>query len=55
MTSRKDPDAPRKPKGAVSRRGFLEGVGIGGGVVGTGIITTAQAEPQAAAAAGPGP
>ena len=58
MSSKKDPDVPKKPgspaKTPFSRRGFLSGLGIGSGALGTGILTTGLAEP-AAAAAGVGP
>jgi len=63
MSSKKDPDVPKKPgsdakssgvKTPFSRRGFLSGLGIGSGAIGTGILTTGLAEP-AAAAAGVGP
>ncbi|MGH9721009.1 MAG: (2Fe-2S)-binding protein [Bryobacteraceae bacterium] len=55
MSSKKDPDVARKPKTRLSRRGFLGGVGIGSGALGTGILSTeALAEPQGAAT-GPGP
>src|SRR6266446_10275834 len=63
MSSKKDPDVPKKPgsdakssgvKTPFSRRGFLSGLGIGSGAIGTGILTTGLAEP-AAAAAGMGP
>ncbi|MEX2264902.1 MAG: (2Fe-2S)-binding protein [Bryobacteraceae bacterium] len=49
MSSRKDPDVSKKPTTGVSRRGFIRGVGVGGGALGTGILETeALAEPQAA-------
>jgi xanthine dehydrogenase YagT iron-sulfur-binding subunit len=52
VNSTKDP----KPKNAVSRRGFLGGIGIGTGAVGAGLLErTAQAAPPAANLAGPGP
>ena len=52
MSSTKDP----KPKNAVSRRGFLGGMGIGTGAVGAGLLERdAQAAPAAANVAGPGP
>src|SRR5260370_27526702 len=63
MSPKKDPDVPKKPgpdakssgvKTPFSRRGFLSGLGIGSGAIGTGILTTGLAEP-AAAAAGIGP
>lgn len=57
MSARKDPDVPKKPKTGVSRRGFIRGVGIGGGALGTGVLETeALAEPQAEGKfIGPGP
>lgn len=54
MSSRKEPELPVKPQTRFSRRGFIRGVGIGGGALGTGLL-----EKEAAAAppnvAGPGP
>ncbi len=45
---KKSPDKPRKTKTDFSRRGFLKGVGIGGGVLSSGVLETeAQAEPTA--------
>jgi xanthine dehydrogenase YagT iron-sulfur-binding subunit len=56
VSSKKDPDVPNKPKASVSRRGFIRGVGIGSGALGTGILETgALAEPQAAAGKTAGP
>ena len=54
--SRREPELSAKPKG-VSRRGFLGGVGIGGGALGTGLLAneTANAAPPGANLAGPGP
>ncbi len=60
MSSKKDPEVPKKSgssgKTNFSRRGFLEGLGIGGGALGTGILATgALAEPAVAAPTiGPG-
>src|ERR1035437_3437852 len=52
VNSTKDP----KPKNAVSRRGFLGGMGIGTGAVGAGLLEReAQAAPAAANVVGPGP
>ena len=52
MSSTKDP----KAKNAVSRRGFLGGMGIGTGAMGAGLLEReAQAAPPAANVAGPGP
>ena len=49
MSKKQGPDVPKKPETGVSRRGFIRGVGIGGGAIGTGILEQqALAEPQAA-------
>ncbi len=55
MNSSKEPKLPAQPKG-VSRRGFLGGVGIGGGALGTGLLAneSASAAPPAANLVGPG-
>ena len=54
MSSKKDPELTTKPKSGVSRRGFIRGIGIGSGAVGSGILQTeAIAEPPAAKVAGP--
>ena len=53
MNHKKDPENLKKTAGGVSRRGFIRGAGIGGGVLGSGVL-----EEQAQAAvkpAGPGP
>ncbi len=56
MSSRKDSEPPASPKTGFSRRGFIRGVGIGGGALGTGLLEKeAAAEPAAGALAGPGP
>lgn len=56
MSSKKEPELEPKPKAGVSRRGFMRGVGLGSGALGTGILETeALAQPQAAKVAGPGP
>ncbi len=53
MSSKKDPDAPGKRKSPVSRRGFLQGVGVGGGALG--LVHEASAAPPAGSGAmGPG-
>ena len=54
MSSKKDRDQqPQSPRG-FSRRGFMQGVGIGSGALGTGLLErTVEAEP--AGSAGPGP
>ena len=48
MRIKKDPEVPKKPKSGVSRRGFLGGMGIGTGAVGTGLLEreAAAAEPR---------
>lgn len=38
MSSRKDPEQPVPPKSGFSRRGFLGGVGVGGGALTTGLL-----------------
>jgi xanthine dehydrogenase YagT iron-sulfur-binding subunit len=38
VSSRKTPELPEKPKRGFSRRGFIRGVGIGGGALGTGLL-----------------
>jgi xanthine dehydrogenase YagT iron-sulfur-binding subunit len=49
VSKKQGPDVPKKPKNGVSRRGFIRGVGIGSGALGTGILEQqALAEPQAA-------
>ena len=46
MRSKKDPDRSRQAKGNFSRRGFIRGVGIGSGALGTGLLEkTAEAAP----------
>ena len=49
MNSPKDSELPVKPKAGVSRRGFIGGVGLGGGALGAGLL---EQEAQAAGAAG---
>jgi xanthine dehydrogenase YagT iron-sulfur-binding subunit len=58
VSSIKEPEVEPKPRAAVSRRGFIRGVGLGSGALGTGVLESqALAEPQAAAPKplGPGP
>ena len=56
MSSRKNPEPPAKPKAGFSRRGFIRGVGLGSGAVGTGLLEReAVAAPAPANVAGPGP
>ncbi len=54
MSSKKDPDAPRKRTSGFSRRGFMRGVGISTGALGTGILETAALAAPAGNVAGPG-
>jgi xanthine dehydrogenase YagT iron-sulfur-binding subunit len=56
VSSKKEPGVSGKSKAEFSRRGFIRGVGIGSGALGSGILEqNAVAEPPAAAnAAGPG-
>ena len=56
MSSKKYPDASEKPKSGFSRRGFIRGVGIGSGALGTvGLLVQTPAEAASAAGvAGPG-
>jgi xanthine dehydrogenase YagT iron-sulfur-binding subunit len=53
VSSKKDSELPVKPKGGVSRRGFIGGVGIGGGALGSGLLEN-EAVAAPAAVAGPG-
>lgn len=39
MSSTKDSDTPEKRASGFSRRGFLQGVGIGGSAIGSGVLT----------------
>jgi len=56
VNSRKDPKLPVRPSGGVSRRGFVSGLGIGGGALGTGLLEKeAVAAPAPANLIGPGP
>jgi xanthine dehydrogenase YagT iron-sulfur-binding subunit len=53
----KEPGDPKRPRSGFSRRGFIRGVGIGSGALGSAVLNEeALAEPPAAAAnvAGPG-
>lgn len=48
MSSKKDPEN-EQPKSNFSRRGFIRGIGIGGGAIGSGLLESeAQAQSQAA-------
>ncbi len=53
MSSTKEP-GPRSGSG-FSRRGFIRGVGLGGGALGTGLLERADAQQTTAKWAGPGP
>lgn len=57
MNHEKDPEKPNKPAGGVSRRGFIRGAGISGGVLGSGILEEqVQAQQQGGTKpVGPGP
>ena len=57
MNHDKDPENPKQPGGGFSRRGFMRGAGIGGGVLGSGVLEE-QAQAQTAGGTrpvGPGP
>ncbi len=56
MSSRNDPQPPARLKAGFSRRGFVRGVGLGSGAVGTGLLEReAVAAPAPANVSGPGP
>jgi xanthine dehydrogenase YagT iron-sulfur-binding subunit len=56
VSSRKTPVLPEKPKAGVSRRGFISGVGLGSGALGTGLLENeVEAAAGSANVAGPGP
>lgn len=54
MSIKKEPDAPKKPKSAFSRRGFLGGAGVAGGALSTGLLSPSEASAQTGKASGPG-
>jgi xanthine dehydrogenase YagT iron-sulfur-binding subunit len=54
VSSKKDPDAPGKPKNGFSRRGFIRGVGISTGALGSGLLETAALAEPVGGMAGPG-
>ncbi len=54
MSSKRDPDAPKKPGNGFSRRGFMRGVGISTGALGSGLLETAAHAAPAGSVAGPG-
>jgi xanthine dehydrogenase YagT iron-sulfur-binding subunit len=54
VSSKKDPDLEQKPKNRFSRRGFLGGMGVGTGALGTGLLEReAEAAPAPANVFGP--
>ena len=53
MSSPKEPENPHKPKTPFSRRGFLQGIGIGSGVLTTGVLETEAAAETTAHTVGP--
>ncbi|HLK66279.1 MAG TPA: (2Fe-2S)-binding protein [Bryobacteraceae bacterium] len=53
MSSKKDSELPVQPKTGFSRRGFMRGVGIGSGALGTGLLET-EAVAAPPATVGPG-
>jgi xanthine dehydrogenase YagT iron-sulfur-binding subunit len=54
MKIKKDSEAPKKPKTGFSRRGFMRGVGIGSGALGTGILEQEAPAAEAGQFVGPG-
>jgi xanthine dehydrogenase YagT iron-sulfur-binding subunit len=55
VSSRKSPEDPAKPKRAFSRRGFISGVGLGSGALGSGLLEREGAAATAPNVTGPGP
>jgi xanthine dehydrogenase YagT iron-sulfur-binding subunit len=55
VSSKKDSELPVKPKSGFSRRGFLGGVGITGGALGTGLLEQEAVAAPPANVVGPGP
>jgi xanthine dehydrogenase YagT iron-sulfur-binding subunit len=55
VSSKKDSELPAKPKTGFSRRGFMGGVGLGGGALGTGLLEKEATAAPAPAVSGPGP
>ena len=49
MSSRNERETPKKKREAVSRRGFIQGVGVGSGAVGAGLLAPEQTQAQTAA------
>jgi len=54
VSSKNDPGAPKKPRNGFSRRGFIRGVGISTGALGSGLLETAAHAAPAGNVAGPG-
>ena len=54
MSSQKDSERTRKPTRAFSRRGFLSGVGLGSGALGSGLLEREARAAAPAKVAGPG-
>ena len=55
VSSKKDSEVRKTPPSGFSRRGFLQGVGLGGGALGTELLQTeAKAAPAGSKVAGPG-
>jgi len=54
VSSKNDPGAPKKPRNGFSRRGFIRGVGISTGALGSGLLETAAHAAPAGNLAGPG-
>jgi xanthine dehydrogenase YagT iron-sulfur-binding subunit len=54
VSSKKDSELPVKPKTGFSRRGFIGGVGLGSGAVGTGLLENEAVAAPAPAVSGPG-
>jgi len=55
VSTKKDPDRSREPGRGYSRRGFIQGVGVGGGALGAGLLDRPAEAAPAAALVGPGP
>jgi len=55
VSAKKDSEPPVRAKSGYSRRGFISGVGIGGGALGTGLLEQPAEAAPAAAVQGPGP
>jgi len=54
VSSKNEPELPVKPRTGFSRRGFIRGVGIGSGALGTGLLEK-EATAAPGSVAGPGP